>query len=471
MIRARLHAFFDELRAVGFPISPGEKADALRALCLIAWNEPGNVRAALGATLVKRADHLGAFHAIFDIFFSRLGASEFQDTSERVEGRGAQRATLTFRRGRALSYLDNEGLSGVLRRSLAIGDRAVQRLVAQEAVARYSGFQPGRPVSGSYYVMRTLRALDLASATDAFSSEIAAALASGELDALGARLRNDVLSIELDLLRKEVEAEVRRLVADDRGAATLARALRKPLPEDMDLMSARGGEIDALRDAAASLAFRLADKLKRRQGRKRINHRRTFRQSISYGGVPVDLRFSRSRRRKPDLVILADVSQSVASFARFTLHLISALHDRFSRIRCFVFIERMGEVSALFEKYSSLSDVIDRINHETALIRIDGRSDYGNAFRDLAERYADVVITPRSILLILGDARNNYHAPETEALKALAAKVSRAFWLNPERRDQWNTGDSIASQYERVCHGMWECRSLTQLRAFVEQLR
>ena len=469
-MRARLDAFFDELRAVGFPISPSEKADALKALCCIAWNERESVRAALGATLVKRADHLGAFRAIFDIFFSLPGPSESPDASEFVEGRRVQGPASPFRQVRALSRLDRAGLSGVLQRSVVSGDRTVQRLVAQEAVARYSGFQPGRLVNGSYYVMRTLRELDLASATNAFSSETAAALASGELDALGARLRNDQLFVELDLLRKEVEVEVRRLVANDRGASALARALRKPLPEDMDLMSARGGELDALRDAAGSLALRLADKLKRRQGRDQINHRRTIHRSMAYGGVPVDLRFNRSRRRKPDLVILADVSQSVASFARFTLHLISALHDRFSRIRCFVFIERISEVSALFEKFSSLNEVIDRINHETTLIRIDGRSDYGNAFRDLAECHADA-ITPRSILLIMGDARNNYHAPGTEALKALAAKASRAFWLNPERRDQWDTGDSIASQYERTCHGMWECRSLTQLRAFVEDLR
>ena len=460
MIRDHLDKFVDELRAVGMAVSLSDKMDALRALRLVPLDDRDMVETVLIATLVKRSDHLGAFRTIFGIFFARTDRAA-PGGHEAMPGAGG-----------ALASIDGEALAGLLYRALASGDRILLRLLAREAVVRYGGFQAGRPVGGSYYMLRTLRALDLAAAQKTFEAETAAALARAESDVLGARLRNDQFEIELDFFRKEIEAEVRRLVADDRGVDVLARTVRKPLPEDMDFMRSSGNDIDEMRRVLIPLSRRLATRLQRRRRhghRGALDFRRTIRRSMAYGGVPADLRFRPPKPKKPELVILADISGSVASFARFTLQLLYTLHDQFSKIRCFVFIDGVSEVTSLIEQSSDMDDLVTRVNDETAAVWIDGYSDYGHAFRTLAGQWADA-ITHRSTVIILGDARNNYHAAEADSLKALAGKARHIFWLNPEPRNGWNTGDSIVSVYEPYCDDVRECRSLTQLQDFVDGL-
>lgn len=459
-----LNAFVAELRAVGMPISLSDKMAALRALRLVPLEDREIVETALTATLVKSGDHLGAFRTVFEIFFA-AGAP-------RPGGEGDDTAATAPSGGGALGSLGPEQLAALLLRALAGPDLVLLRLLAREAVARYGGFQPGRPVGGTYYVMRTLRALDLSAVRDALAERTAAALRRGEIDALGARLRAHRDETSLDHLRKEVEAEVRRLVAADRGAEALARTLRKPLPEDLDFTSASGQDIDDMRRVVAPLSRRLAARLqhRRRHGRRgTLDFRSTIRRSLAYGGAPVELRFHPPHPVKPELVVIADISGSVASFARFTLQLLYALSTQFSRVRSFVFVDGITEVTDLLTKVEDLDELVVRVNERTAMLWVDGHSDYGHAFRTLADGAAGG-FGGRSSVLVLGDARNNYHAAAADALAALASRVRHVFWLNPEPRAGWDTGDSIVSVYAPYCDEVRECRTLAQLRDFVERL-
>jgi hypothetical protein len=42
--------------------------------------------------------------------------------------------------------------------------------------------------------------------------------------------------------------------------------------------------------------------------------------------------------------------------------------------------------------------------------------------------------------------------------------------LNPERRSQWNTGDSEMHRYQSASHFSTECQSLQQLERIVDKL-
>ena len=167
-----------------------------------------------------------------------------------------------------------------------------------------------------------------------------------------------------------------------------------------------------------------------------------------------------------EIVVIADISGSVASFARFTLHLVHAISSQFSKVRSFVFVDGLDEVTRLFEGVDDPVDAVTRINAEADVIAFDGHSDYGRAFLTFHERFAEQ-ITRRTTILILGDARNNYHQAHPEVLADLGARAKAVFWLNPEPTSYWNSGDSVIDQYAPYCDRVIECRTLRQLEAFV----
>jgi hypothetical protein len=295
---------------------------------------------------------------------------------------------------------------------------------------------------------------------------------AGELTALEERLERDEFQERIERLRKEIEAEIRRRLVADRGAEAMARTLRKPLPEDVDFMHASRDEMAALRRAIHPLTRKLAVRLarKRRHGRRGpLDFRNTMRHSLSYGGVPAEPKFRHPRPSKPEIMVVADISGSVAAFARFTLQFVHAISSQFSRVRSFVFIDGIDEVTRFFEGIEDVGEAVHRVNTEADVIWVDGHSDYGHAFETFRERWAKEV-TPKTSLILLGDARNNYHASQAWVLGDLGRQARHVYWLNPEPRSYWDTGDSIVSEYGIHCDGVFECRNLRQLERFVEAL-
>ena len=252
----------------------------------------------------------------------------------------------------------------------------------------------------------------------------------------------------------------------------MAKTLRKPLPEDVDFMHASREEMASLRKAIYPLTRKLASRLqrKRRHGRKGpLDFRRTVRASLSYGGVPAEPKFRNPKPHKPEIFVIADISGSVAAFARFTLHLVYAISGQFSKVRSFVFIDGLDEVTRYFEGVEDINDAVHRVNTEADVVWVDGHSDYGHALGVFWERYGKD-IGPRTSIMILGDARNNYHASESWIIKEMKAKARQVHWLNPEPQSYWDTGDSIVGEYAQYTDGCFEVRNLRQLEAFVENL-
>jgi hypothetical protein len=330
--------------------------------------------------------------------------------------------------------------------------------------------EPGRPVGGTYYLYRTLRSLDLEQLEQRLSA-LALQNAPTE-DELAQRISRDDARERVEKLKAEIERVIRERLVQDRGAQALARSVRKPLPEDLDVMHANRDEMAQLERALRPLSRKLATRLARKRRRRRrgpVDLRHTVRRSLSTGGVPMDLRFKPPRPAKPEIVVIADISGSVASFARFTLHLVHAISSQFSKVRSFVFVDGLDEVTELFEGADDPADAVARINAEADVIAFDGHSDYGRALTSFHERFADGV-TMRTTILILGDARNNYHQAHAEVLADLKYRAKAVYWLNPEPTSYWNSGDSIVSQYAPYCDRVIECRTLRQLEAFVGEL-
>jgi uncharacterized protein with von Willebrand factor type A (vWA) domain len=469
-----LAGFISELRAAGLPVSLTENLDATEAVRHIPLEDREAFKYALGATLVKSNAHWKAFETVFEVYFSLRGPEydiRADDGDGNGEGRQAPGAQDQLTRGGAMDAMSPEQLAELLYRALMDADQAVLSAVARQAVMRFSGMEPGRPVGGTYYLYRTLRKLDL-DAVLARLMDTAHQEASGGLTPLEERLARDEYESRIDRLRKEIEAEIRRRLVADRGAQAVAKTLRKPLPEDVDFMHASRDEMLALRRAIHPLTRKLAVRLarKRRHGRKGpLDFRNTMRHSLSYGGVPAEPKFRYPRPAKPEIFVIADISGSVAAFARFTLQLTHAISSQFSRVRSFVFIDGIDEVTRFFEGTEDITEAVHRVNTEADVIWVDGHSDYGHALETFWERWGREV-SPKTSVMLLGDARNNYHASQSWVLKEIRRRARHVYWLDPEPRSYWDTGDSILSEYAAHCDGTFECRNLRQLEHFVQEL-
>jgi len=474
-----LNGFVVELRNAGLPVSLTENLDAMEAVQHIPIDDRDAFKYALGATLVKNNAHWRSFETVFEVYFSLRGPEyrlldanedelddmwrEMQEQMRQGEGQGVA--------GGGMDSLTAEEIAHLLMQALLNGDQAMMRAMARQSVQRFAGMEPGRPVGGTYYLYRTLRNLDLDSMLEKLMEASRQETDEG-LTSLEERLEKEEFQDRIEQFKSEIEAEIRRRLVADRGAEAMAKTLRKPLPEDVEFMHASRDEMQMLRKALYPLTRKLAARLarKRRHGRKGpLDFRSTVRHSLSYGGVPAEPKFKYPRPAKPELIVIADISGSVAAFARFTLMLVYAIQNQFSKVRSFVFIDGIDEVTDYFKATEDIQEAIHRVNTEADVVWVDGHSDYGHAFEVFWQKWGKE-IGQKSTVLLLGDARNNYHASQSWVVKQMADKARHVYWLNPEPRSYWNTGDSIVGEYGTHTDGVYECRNLRQLEAFVEKL-
>jgi uncharacterized protein len=462
-----LQGFVHELRAAGLPVSMTENLDAMRAVEHVDIAERDVFKAALGATLVKHHHHWSAFETVFDVYFS-LYSPGVDDSDERGDNGSFEGMVGESGAGGGGGQVTREELAQMLIDALMRMDRDELRRLAAMAVTQFAGMEPGRPVGGTYYLYRTLRQLDL----DDLGARMAGrAREQGDVPEgpLEARLQEEEFQSRLRQLRELVEEEIRRRLVADRGMEAMARTLRKPLPEDVDFMHASREEMLALQRAiyplTRALAARLAQR-RRRRHRGSLDFRKTVRASLSYGGVPAEPKFRHPHPSKPEIMVVADISGSVASFARFTLQFVHAMASQFSKVRSWVFIDGIDEVTRFFHESEDIGEAVHKVNTEADVIWVDGHSDYGHAFQVFHDRHLRE-ITHKTSVILLGDARNNYHASQNWVVKDIQKRARHVYWLNPEPRGYWDTGDSIIADYATYCDGVYECRNLRQLERFV----
>ena len=457
-------AFLEALRSAGLPVSLAEDLDAIAALQALEWGERSTVRAGYAATLVKRQSQRPTFDALFDLYFPALvgagvhgdpGAAGGDDgESGEGEAPGAVRDN-----GQALSDFRVELLP-----ALGEGDDQVLQRLAVEAVGRF-GAMPGRGPGLSSWSAYT--ALQRVSPSDLVEQVVQALLAQGRVDDEARR----VAGRRIGAFTRLVEVDARRRIAEEKGPDHVADVALRPSIDRLDFTSARKADLEEMRREIYPLARRLATRLTQEHHARRrgpLDFRRTVRASISTGGVPLVTHHKPKRPHRTELVVLCDVSGSVANFAQFTLLLVFALRDQFQKVRAFTFIDHVHEVTHHFRPGADVVDVMNDLAASTAHAALWGRTNYGRAFTKFQEQYADA-LGPKSSLLILGDARSNHSDLAVDALKEMAGNARHAWWLNPEHPRHWDTGDSAAGPYGEVVP-MVECRNLTQLGEFVHDI-
>lgn len=443
-VAERLTGFVGALRAHGLRVGTGETVDAARAVAALGLADRELLREGLAATLLHSAGQRQVFDPVFDLYFPR--------------GVGAPRGEPAGR----------EDLRERLAAALTANDQAMLGRLAAEAVDGFGGYgsSPGSDGWSSYQTLDRLRPQTL------LARVRASVRAQGGQTGFTDRLLDDEIRQRIEAFRRQVATEARRRVAERRGTDEIARRAVAPTADRVDFLFAGRAQLAELRRAVQPLARKLATRLaarRRRASRGTIDLRRTLRGSLSTGGVPMRPVLRRRRPVRPELVLLCDVSGSVSGFSDFTMLLVQALHDQFSKVRVFAFVNRLDEVTRLLVHGRADPEGLGaRIQNEATLTGWHGSSDYGVALGEFTERYGDAV-GPRTTVFVLGDARTNMSDPNLPAVRHLAERARRVYWLNPEQRSQWGTGDSAALAYAGLVE-MHECRNVRQLSALIARL-
>ena len=284
-----------------------------------------------------------------------------------------------------------------------------------------------------------------------------------EADEDGPRIeREQIQQFERHLRRELERALIQRTekLPPSRPLADLDRSL--PTNPAQDLAS--------VHRAIAMLKRRLATLGHEQRGRKRaavVDMRRTMRASLETGGVPLRLRYRPKRPRRPEIYVLCDVSTSVTSASVFFLSVLHALHDSFRKLRSFVFIERISEITEVFERERDFREISRKISKEGGVADVSGYTDYGRVWLEFLEEISGD-LDPRSTVIVLGDARTNGREPHAEVFARISERAGRTFWLNPEPKLYWNYGDSVMAAYERHCTAAFECWTVKHLESFVD---
>jgi uncharacterized protein with von Willebrand factor type A (vWA) domain len=465
-VETALLEFFHRLRDARVPVSMVEVLDAFACLGHVDLADRGQLKAALAATLVKRAQDRHAFEVLFDVCFPLTSERPEEASPLARAANGGPAAETDAATGPeadpGAEAPPSDELLRQLLEALQQNDEGALRALASLAVERFGGLEAQPDASERYYMYRILRQLEL-------YRLIQAAMADAEQD--GGHDREE-LSRRIDEFRRLLAQQIRHRLSARIGAGQAAELYRDRQLEDVDFLDANASQLRELRQAVAPLARKLASRAAQRRRRKRrgrLDVRRTVRRSLSYGGVPLDPAFRALRASKPDLYVLADVSGSVVEFAKFTLSLLQAMNQEFAKMRSFAFVDGIDEVTSLLEDGGG--DFMD-LRGAFARARVvwaDGHSDHGNVFARFAELYGPD-LDARSTLVIMGDARNNYREPGLATLRSLRERARRVYWLNPEPRHQWDTTDSLMGLYGTHCDQVFEARNLRQLSACIDQI-
>jgi uncharacterized protein with von Willebrand factor type A (vWA) domain len=443
-----------------------ESMDGFRALSVVGLGDRETVRATLRATMVKRTIDLPAFDQLFDLFFSGIGETikeltkatagalemtdaEFQQFLEelkrQLEEQGVEMSAL------AQALLGADG--GTLERMLREAARQARLGEIQH------GFQEGRFAHG---VAGALGLGQLAAEIAALKEQLVARAPAeaGRIEQFLDRRLQDLADMVKALVRAELERQdVTR--GDQQRLQALAEKSFYYLSED---------EIRRMQEAVTKLARRLRNVIsirRRRDRRGKFDPSATLRKNLQYGGVPFKIVFDRKRKDKPQVIVLCDVSDSVRNVSRFMLQFMYSLQDLYSKVRSFIFVADVGEITKLFEDRDINVAIENALTGN--IINVYAHSDFGRAFKSFHRDHL-AAVNKRTTVIVLGDARNNYNLPHEWVMKDVQQRAKQVIWLNPENRMTWGFGDSEMDRYAPYCTVVEECRNLSQLYRVIDRL-
>ena len=461
----RIVEFANVLRRNGVRVSLSENMDAFRALGLVGIRDPHLFRNALRTTLVKRASDVKPFEELFDFFF--LGIGEAIDALDRriMEELGLtpeQFQHMLEQIQRLLKQM--EGDLSELTRALLSGNHGELERLLREAASQEAE-------AGSLDSFRLTPYTRMAGRLqlDRVRTEVEGFKAMLQMLAEGGEDLQNVMRY-LDERMRDLNRLLRELIQQEQrkhGVEPSDYSQRSSFA-DKSFSFYTEDDIRRMNEAVARLAQRLKNRLsvrRKKASRGRFNVKATLRRNLQYGGVPFHIELDRRKKTKPQVIILCDISDSVLNASRFMLQFVYSVQDLYAKVRSFVFVSDIGEVTKLFEEHEIHRAVETALKGE--VIDVFSHSNFGRAFELFYKNYF-AAVTGKTTVLIIGDGRNNYNRSNDWVLREIQQKAKQLIWLNPESRMTWGVGDSEMPRYVPYCDVAEECRNINQLYKVVD---
>lgn len=442
------------LRAAGVRVSLPETMECLEAIRQLGVDKD-SVFTAMSATLIKRQRDRPVLEKLFRLYFSALKPGEEMD--EVWSGRATSSLLVpgVVGGGLGLSPIGGGTVADRLVSAVMEGDLGTLSSIAAYAVNASGPLK----FSDACQVQERVRQAQVTLEWFMAMHRLQKMHERGELRE---GLYHSCLE-QMAFLEQEIRDRVEEQLVREFGTEALLQVLEQANPYRKDFISLTKEMVPEMRRYVHRIARQLASRPSRRlrpMRRGRIDLRRTVRRSLRTGGVPLVLEHRDQIPVRPDLVLLCDISGSVALFSQFMLQLVYTVQRRYRRVRSFVFVDRLEEVSEWFRRLP-LPEALDKIRWESRS-SLSGLSDFGRVFAEFRKLYLSL-LNQRTTIVILGDARNNWRPPQEEALKVMAGRAQRVLWLNPVPQAKWTSDDSIIKLYAPFCTKVLECRNLEQL--------
>jgi hypothetical protein len=470
-MQKKIIEFTNLLRKSGIRVSVAEGIDAFNALDELSLDDREVFRDALRAAMVKRGDEIATYDELFDLFWSGF-YDNLRDAFSDMEGQlgemGIDLQQLLAQLAQMLENMDGDMDLGELAQAMLTQDLSQLENLIRQAAEQAGTERIENMLQVGFFSRRTTEQLGMEGAQE-------------QLEALADRMRAQGMGEEAiaemqELIRKLMET-VRRSVRSfverelQQQNHNYMEKFRREMLTEKSFYHLTEEEIGKMREVVARLAQRIKNILsirKKRLKRGKLDLHQTLRRNMARGGIPFEVVYKTRRKDRPKLVILCDVSSSVANVSRFMLQFMYSLQEAFTKIRCYVFVAELGEVTDVFHD-ADVNSAIEKALDGGDVINVYTRSNFGFAFHEFWKNHL-AAIDNKTTVLILGDARNNYNDARAWCVRDIQNKAKNVVWLNPESPSAWGFGDSVMDRYMPYCDVVEECRNLRQLSKIVDQI-
>jgi uncharacterized protein with von Willebrand factor type A (vWA) domain len=471
-MQAKILEFANILRKAGIRVSTAESIDAFTALEELSIQDREIFKDALRTTMVKRGEEVPTYDHLFDLFWSGFYDNlreAFSEATSGLQSLGMDLEDLLERLAEILKNFDGDpGDLSELARALLTADLSAMEQMIREAAEQAGVERIENFLQVGFFSRRTLDQMNLEGAGDQLR-ELAARLEQAGLSPEDVQALRGLIEKLLEAARRSVRAFTEREL-QKQNHDYMEKFRRETLLEK-SFYHLSEDEIRRMREVVERLAQRIKNILsirRRRERRGKLDLHQTLRRNMSHGGIPFELIFKQRKKDRPKLVVLCDVSSSVANVSRFMLQFVYTLQEAFTRIRSFVFVSDLGEVTHLFQE-KEVNVAIEQALEGGGTINVYSRSNFGKAFHLFWQNHLSA-IDNKTTVLVLGDARNNYNDPKVWCLRDIHTKAKNVLWLNPESPSAWGFGDSVMDKYLPYTDVAEECRNLRQLSSMIDRL-
>jgi uncharacterized protein with von Willebrand factor type A (vWA) domain len=470
-MQKKIIEFTNLLRKSGIRVSVAEGIDAFNALDELSLDDRDVFRDALRSAMVKRGDEIATYDELFDLFWSGF-YDNLRDAFGDMEGdlgeMGIDLEQLLSQLAEMMQNMDGDLDLGELAQALLTQDLSQLENMIRQAAEQAGTERIENMLQVGFFSRRTTEQLGMEGAAQ-------------ELEGLAERMRaqgmGDEAIAQMQELIKKLMETVRRSVRNfterelQQQNHNYMEKFRREMLTEKSFYHLTEDEILRMREVVTRLAQRIKNILsirKKRLKRGKLDLHQTLRRNMARGGIPFEVVYKTRRKDRPKLVIMCDVSSSVANVSRFMLQFMYSLQEAFTKIRCYVFVAELGEVTDVFHD-ADVSGAVEKALDGGDVINVYTRSNFGFAFHEFWKNHLSSVDN-KTTVIILGDARNNYNDARAWCVRDIQNKAKNLVWLNPESPSAWGFGDSVMDRYMPYCDVVEECRNLRQLSKVVDQI-